>query len=337
MVREEDEPKKKSWFSRKKKSTPATSPRVPRPPSVMSHPSHHRKTSSSASTDDDLPPREAHTPSLATTDSRSTTPTPGDLGKDSQPSTPDVSHLPKHAGFDFSAIKDVIGKADLNPGELQVPAPNRFHAPPIPPPTLRSESAPPPIPEPSSPSPKPRSSLDMHDQPVAGPSSSRSDLSSTLARSMSLDNVHAEADDAEELTSVNAITPHARHEFQSFAAPPSLSFGSNDGSVWPAEPEGTRTPFGTSALGSFRERPTFTASSPSGFTPYGMSRTQDYFALPDSASMSFAGADGSITFSSSPSRTEPPDPWDIPSSSFGGYNAKKSSNTLNGNLNPWQS
>ncbi|KAF7317927.1 DUF726-domain-containing protein [Mycena kentingensis (nom. inval.)] len=36
------------------------------------------------------------------------------------------SKVPIHAGFDFAAIEDVLGKAELNPEDLKVPEPNPF-------------------------------------------------------------------------------------------------------------------------------------------------------------------------------------------------------------------
>lgn len=328
MVREEEEPKKRSWFSRKKKPTNG-SPHVSRPPSAASFPSHHRKTSSQSTlVDDDLPPREgkpvlSHS-EASTPVSPSRTPTIEDA---SDIGTPDVSHLPKTAGFDLTAIKEIIGKADLNPEELQMPAPTRFHAPSIPPPTHRSESAPPPIPEePSSPSPPiSRSPSQTHDHPVA--SSSRTDLSATLSRSMSLNDMKAGLDDDEELTSSSEKTPSAS---QTFRAPAPLAFGGSDASFWPSDPD-RLTPLAGGAFGTFGQSSLGTAR-PGGFAP----RPHDSaFAPPESAGISFGGADGSITFMPS-ARVEPPDPWNISSPSFGGYSSKKASSSLNVS-NPWQS
>lgn len=338
MVREEEEPKKRSWFSRKKKPTTAGS-QVSRPPSAASFPSHHRKTSSQSTlADDDLPPREGTPVSksgVSTPVSPSRTPTTVD-SPNAELDTPDIPNLPKTAGFDFAAIKDAIGKADLNPEELQMPTPSRFHAPSIPPPTQRSESAPPPIPEESSsPSPPiPRSPVISHDLPVAGSSSSRTDLSAALSRSMSLNDMKAEMGDEDDVTSSSEKTPSA---MQSFRAPPPLTFGSSDGSFWPAEPD-RLTPFDASPFNAFG-RESLSTSRPSALGSYGLlSRpNESFYPPPDSAALSFGGADGSITVMPSPAvRAEPSDPWNISSPSFGGYSSKKASSSLNVQ-NPWQS
>ena len=333
-MREDEEPKKRGWFSRKKKPTNA-SPRVSRPPSTASFPSHHRKTSSQSTLTDDLPPREGSPVSsqvtLSTPESPSRTPTVD--SPLSRPDTPEGSNLPKTAGFNLAAIKEAIGKADLNPEELQMPAPTPLHVPSVPPLTQRSESAPPPIPEPLPPSPSlPRSLIQSHDLPhLPSASSSRTDLSATLSRSMSLNDMKVGDDD---LTSSNEKTPSAAHAFR---PPPPLTFGSGDGSFWPAEPD-RPTPFDANPFSSFGRDP-FNTPRPTPFGEFGStSRPQEsLYPPPESAGLSFGGSDGSITFVPSPAvRTEPPDPWNISSPSFGGYSSKKTSNSLNV-ANPWQS
>lgn len=341
-MREEEEPKKRSWFSRKKK--PATSNQsVSRPPSAASFPSHHRKTSSQSTLDDDLPPREGQPVSAVPgADPSLATPIPGtpaaedvqgDIG------TPDAANLPKTAGFDFAAIKGILGESERDPAkELQMRAPSasHFQMPSIPAPTLRSESAPPPIPEESSsPSPPtPRSPSQAHDLPIAGPSSSRPDLSATLSRSLSLNDMRGQADD-DEMMSSSERTPSAH----TFRAPAPLAFGSTDGTFWPAEPD-RLAPFGTDSFGAYGREP-YTASRAS-FGSYGsVARPSDSLAFspPDteSSGLAFGGADGSITFVPSPSvRADPPDPWTTPAPAFGAYSAKKASSSLNVS-NPWQS
>ncbi|KAJ7894560.1 hypothetical protein B0H13DRAFT_2035994 [Mycena leptocephala] len=117
VEREEDKGKKKGWFSKKKEPTRPES--VSRPPSTVSV--HSR--ASSVTLNDDLPPR---------VDS----PLSAGASKGAGPSSPtkdaaDVdSKMPKHAGFDFGAIKDILGKADLNPDELKIPEANHPPSPP---------------------------------------------------------------------------------------------------------------------------------------------------------------------------------------------------------------
>ena len=296
--------------------------------------------------DDDLPPREgASTPTTSkstATASPSKPPTAaddGDLGS---------SELPAHAGFDFVAIKQVLGKSDLKPEEPQVPQPSRYPPPSIPPPTLRTESAPPPVPEPSSPAtPKARPSLDLQpnpreEEPVAGPSTSpRTDLSSTLSRSLSLNNV-PDAEEADMTSFGNSSSSLAA------SRQPVLSFGGNDGSVWPSqEPDPTPT------YGSFGGRyPLSTNSSAMGLTdvlsnPFAgasgglrsgalPSPSANPFASGGAPSLSFGGADGSISFptTTSPASTQPSrSPWALGNPY--GSGKKASSSTLD--LNPWQS
>ncbi|THH27236.1 hypothetical protein EUX98_g6953 [Antrodiella citrinella] len=122
VVKEEDlHPKKKSWFSLKKKPSMPSTPKVSRPPSSTSGSfQRHKKSSSSASTivDDDLPPRME-------------TPPPGYKEKDPIPETPtgeiteanaSTADLPAYAGFNLSAIKEVVVTAGTE--EKQVPAPS---------------------------------------------------------------------------------------------------------------------------------------------------------------------------------------------------------------------
>ncbi|RPD64652.1 DUF726-domain-containing protein [Lentinus tigrinus ALCF2SS1-7] len=346
VIREGEEKEKKGWFRRKKK-TSSTSQSISRPPSAASFGIAKKRTSeSSATDDDDLPPREgASTPTptkpavVQTPPKSPTAADDGDLGS---------SELPVHAGFDFAAIKQALGKSELEPGEPQVPQPSRFPLPPIQPPTLRTESAPPPVPEPSSPpTPKIRPSLDLPpiprvEEPVAGPSTSpQADLSSTLSRSLSLNNV-PDAEEAD-MTSFGTSASSLAASRQ-----PVLSYGGSDGSVWPSqEPDPTPT-YGAFAGGyalstNFSNMPsTDVLSNPFASASGGLragtlpSPSANPFASAGAPALSFGGADGSISFpttttpaSSQPSRS----PWDIANPY--GSGKKASSSTLD--LNPWQS
>ncbi|KAJ6606805.1 hypothetical protein B0H10DRAFT_2074448 [Mycena sp. CBHHK59/15] len=116
---------------------PTCAQSVSRPPSVNAFSKHSR--ASSVSLDEDLPPRVG-TPAPASGAGGSAAPGPASPAKDAPDNN---SKIPIHAGFDFNAIKDVLGEAERNPDELKIRADNQFPAPPIPSPTNRSESAPP--------------------------------------------------------------------------------------------------------------------------------------------------------------------------------------------------
>ncbi|KAI0688129.1 hypothetical protein BC835DRAFT_1285331 [Cytidiella melzeri] len=340
VVREEDEPKKRGWFSRRKKFS-TSSPRTSRPPGASS--SHHRQGSSQSVIDDDLPPREGRsatpTPSTPTTGTPQPASPAGDTEDDM--TLPGASHIPKHAGFDFKAIQEIIGKADLNPEELQIPAPSRFTAPVIPPPTLRSESAPPTKLESPLPTSRIRSSLDLHEEQMAGPSSSIGDSSPSLSRSMSLNDMRRELED-DEVTSTDEHTPSSS---QVFRVPPPLSLNGPDNLSWAAAADRTpsfaSSPFMGSPFtnGSHGSRPAYDALHPSGTGSYGLPRVPDNPFTPlDSAGLSFGSSDGSITFGFPPTSADtPPDPWKIAPPSFDSFGSRKSSNSFNVNSNPWQS
>ncbi|KAI0783157.1 DUF726-domain-containing protein [Abortiporus biennis] len=337
VIREgEENNKKKSWFSRKKKSNPSMS-QVSRPPSSATF-GHHRKTSSTSTGDDDLPPREVGSPSTAQS-TRTNTPTPGTPSGDIPdqarcPSTPD---LPIHAGFDFRAIKEVLGNTDLKAEEMKMPSPHPFHVPTIPPPTQRSESAPPPVPETPSPERTPTSRLSMdlpplpeNVEPIAGPSNSRHDLNSSFSRSLSLNNIRAEPED------VTSLGPAENGSFSSTSTlterAPTLSFGTSDGSLWPAPSEASDpfSNFHDRSLSSF-SRPNDPFKSNNPFIPSTLSNNS--FVTPEPAGLSFGGVDGSITFS--PVTRPERDPWNLPTPYGTNSAGKKSASTLN--LNPWDS
>ncbi|KAF9461932.1 hypothetical protein BDZ94DRAFT_1262538 [Collybia nuda] len=329
VEREEDKKKKKGWFSRKKgKSTPQAS--VSRPPTAV--PTTPRKSQSQASdsTDDDLPPRVQSGDSS----SPSSPAKPHDKGPSSGTSTPSTepgastSHLPIHAGFDFNAIKEVLGKAELNPEELEIQD-NPYQAPHIPPPTNRSESAPPS--HHFSPQ-APRSSLDPSlGAPVPGPSSPRADLPASFSRTMSLNDVHDDSSDSDEENFAQHISSYRSDNQSSYEdslftsttpRPSQLQMPSPDSFVkrnipsWPPSAESDSFSPGASStygapLSSFSAGLSQPAHNP--FASY---------APPDTG-LSFGSSDGSIT-----SLPITSDPWQI-SNDFG----KKKSSTFNSN--PW--
>lgn len=336
MEREEDQPKKRSWFSRKK--TDSSAVKVSRPPTASSYSSFHKKTNSASSADDDLPPREP-TPSLSSPPaSRSATPVLNTSKVDpptSEPGTPETA-IPKFAGFDLGAMKAVINDSERKPEELRVPAPTPSHAPPtLAPHPSRSESAPPSNPQPLSTSPRMQSTSTLYEHAAAGPSSSHHDLSSTLARSMSLNDVHAAESDEEDDVSLHDRRTPTRLQPSPTVTP---SYIGVHGSGWPGESDRGASSSSSYFTDSSRERMTFGGPPPDNPLRYGSSSSASRTMLSpqDSATLSFGGADGSITLSP-PIRRDAADPWDIAPPVFGGYNSKKTSSTLNLGLNPWQS
>ncbi|KAF7307618.1 hypothetical protein MIND_00557000 [Mycena indigotica] len=243
VEREEDKNKKSGWFSNNK--PPPRPQSVSRPPTASSFSKHHSSTEAASATAEDyeLPPRiDSPPPSYSPA---SPTKPQTDVEGESK------AQVPTHAGFDFAAIKDVLGKAELNPEELRMPEQNPFQAPHIPPPTYRSESAPPPLPTPPA-----------VERPLTP------ELATSLARSLSVNDVHEE-DETETET-----------ESEEEAAPPPIPAKASsfaDTSLWD-KPNPSQTSFGYAVN-----------ATPNPFASSTLS-----FGGPD-GSISFGGADGSIT------------------------------------------
>lgn len=124
--------KKKGWFSRWRKSSAGSSPaKVSRPSSGASFASSQIKPSKAHATEVELP--------LQT--QKEVSPNASEPNEAAARSNTDLS---KHAGFDLNAMQEIIGKAKLDPGDLQVQKLSQFTVPSTPPPTHRSESASPP-------------------------------------------------------------------------------------------------------------------------------------------------------------------------------------------------
>ncbi|KAJ7083377.1 hypothetical protein B0H15DRAFT_423801 [Mycena belliarum] len=284
IVEREEDKGKKGWFSKKKEHTRPQS--VSRPPSASTFSKHTRATSS---VDEELPPRigtpvgvSPSTPASPTTDS------------------PDLNpKIPVHAGFDFKAIKDVLGKAELNPDELKIPHENQFEAPPIPPPTNRSESEPPRLQTPTPDDDRP------HSNPPS-PSPSRADLPAAFGRSMSVNDVQDTDLDTDTDTDTEEPPPPPPDKPLAYLSPSTLSFGDASGSVW-------------------------SPSAPKAVPAFGFAASQNPFAsysaasyAPTDTGLSFGGANGSISFAPAA------DPWTIPNDLGAG---KKKSPAFN--ANPW--
>ncbi|KAJ7589643.1 hypothetical protein C8J56DRAFT_36979 [Mycena floridula] len=237
VVKEADEPKKRKWFGKNTDSSPSAS-RVSRPPSISSYPNLKNGLPRSSMDDPDLPPRlGTPAPASSAPPSRSGTPAPAEKEKEKEKEPA----IPVHAGFDFGAIKEMLGKAELDPEELKIPEPNEFVAPPIPPPTNRSESTPPSVEVPPQTPVYSRSlSLDVSppddsdEESVPGPTPISSATWGHSSQSNStLGAIPAFGASAATLNPF-ASPPNSAFSFGDFASPnPGLSFGGLDGSITP--------------------------------------------------------------------------------------------------------
>ncbi|KAF9449991.1 DUF726-domain-containing protein [Macrolepiota fuliginosa MF-IS2] len=150
VVREDEKQQKKSWFGRRKPSTQTQ--HASRPPTASSYakpkaPSTAESTAAPAGgaiatataatqddDDDDLPPRmespmgehKPRTSSDITASGSSTPRIPTTPTKSaSTPATEEdvaIAHIPKHAGFNLTAMRDIVGQAQERPSELDIPA-----------------------------------------------------------------------------------------------------------------------------------------------------------------------------------------------------------------------
>ncbi|KAG7100211.1 hypothetical protein E1B28_001986 [Marasmius oreades] len=318
VVREGEETAKKGWFSKKNKK-PSGSQNASRPPSTSSFSVQKKKQASDGRTsldavDEDLPPRistpsskEGPSASSSTSPSGTQTPVEDDPG----------SHIPKHAGFDFSAIKDVIGQTEENPEELKIPSGAVHVQPPtyLPPPPVNSTAPP-----------------TWDEEP------STADLTSSM-RSMSFTNGMTARDTQGEEDIVapppppipekdpypqktpsipspsipspsipSPSIPSPPMPYQSFPSAPVLSFGGNDGSIWsnPSPPMGYTNPFTSS-----------------------ISRSPN----PVDVGLSFGAADGKITSFGGGSTTN--ESWRIPSDLGLGKRKPPGSSPNTDYSNPW--
>jgi hypothetical protein len=291
VVREgEDIPKKKGWFSRNKTVPTPAAKTVSRPPSAARFPSMSLKRTSTAPhapEDDGLPPRlsKEGAQSAAGTDS------PSDAPRSSADGDGPTGVPAARAGFDFKAIKEVIGTVEREPGPPPTGQASPFAMPPIPPPSERSESVPPPMQRgavtmPAASASTHRASTDASSSSwsaeagstaaftPAMPSSSSSfpamdDLHGRFARSVSMSNMRArepEVDADMAMTSsplelASAANPSNGPTVRPLGATPALSFGGLDGSVWGA-PSTQESVIGSSAVsGPYGSQPRQASSS----------------------------------------------------------------------------
>nr|GAT51735.1 predicted protein [Mycena chlorophos] len=278
VEREEDKKKKAGWFGGSK--TPPRPQSVSRPPTASSFVRKPPTKAAVEDDDDELPPRiESPPPSSAKAEEAS-----------------EESKLPTKAGFDFAAIKDVLGKAELNEEELQVPAQNPFEPPHIPPPTNRSESAPPPS--------QSASTTPTMERPPSP------EFAASFARSMSVNDVHEPIpDDAGDDTETEdePVPPPLPEKA------PYLSFGeaaTASSSGWsPAAEVGGG--FGSQPRSFGYPAPSNPFASSDASLSFGASDGSISFGASD-GSISFGAGDGSLTHNAFATPASKTDSWTIP-------------------------
>lgn len=348
MVREEEKQKKKGWFGRRKSSTP-TPQHVSRPPTASSF-SKPKPTSTTASAttttvaggaagaatgtagnDDDLPPRmespvgdtKPRTSSDITTSGSATPRTPTTPSKKSTEEDAAVAHIPKHAGFDLEAMRKVIGQAQENPSELNIPS--TMH-------NTRSGNLSPPLPVP------PRSPVQTPmmeaKRSVSAPflggtaevsEDERKELAKEFARSFSLrdePDSSVPVERRQERTTPSA--PAYGFQEHSSSKVPTLTFGSEfDTPVWGSSPPSTRE---TATHNPFAMSSQSLSLNDYSYGGFGSSR----FGVGADTGLSFGAADGTITsanMNGSGGAFAGSDPWAVPES------GKKSSAGFGSN--PW--
>lgn len=321
VVREGE--KKKSGFSLfGRKETPS---KVSRPPEVHSHSmSRSESMNSSTTTEDvDLPPRTSN--DVATSPDQKT-------------------NLPKYAGFDFQAIKEAIGEEGIDVQKIPVPHPGPSGPVVDPVSTLAlarpaqpldlSESAPPLTNTP----PGPIRTLEPPDTPtppvVRLSHDDTTALPSTFSRSLSLNDLpEGETEKASTSSPVSPTAPTPNPLRETFANPyrqtPTdsntsvLSFGSAGGDIWVSGATPSQLTFGRVDGTIFGD-----TSNPYGnYSPpslYGLRNESavggESNAFADAATLTFGGADGSISNASgdhwkpkpitSEHKKYTPNPWD---------------------------
>jgi hypothetical protein len=248
---------------------------------------------------------------------------------------PSDAELPKHAGFDLTAMKKIIENAELDPAELHLQDPGKYPVPPIPPPISRSESAPSPLHESPSTTPVMRSSLQLGPEPESGAGpSSHTDINAAFQRSMSMNNLDEEPEPVMPSTRSQPSQAILQDGFgaTSSSTPrpsgPSVLSSADSDSKWPADSVSKPDSHGSST-------DTFAFANRNGsVTPFGSSYSLPHNPFADfssqsvgpssqSAGLSFGGADGSIT----PHAEAERDPWHSrpPQTKVSGYSS-----------NPWQ-
>ena len=326
VIREaEDKKGRFSLFGRKKETTLK---RVSRPPGVHSHsiPRTESTSSSTAVADDDLPPRASN---------------------DSATSTNEKEIIPKYAGFDFQAIKETIGKEDLDVEKIPVPRPGPG-GPGVEPVSTTALARPPQPLERSESAPPPTNSLygsitaieppDTPTLPIGQfPRDSTAEISPALLRSLSLDDLPKNENQKNSVSSsISPIvpTPHPVHgpftnthrQTSTNSDMSTLSFGSAGGDIWASgAPTSTDTQltFGRADGTIFDGHSNPYGNHPS-LTSYrfnnGSANGDEPDALAVATTLTFGGADSSATQAAEDSwKPNPirsgqkkwtPNPWD---------------------------
>ncbi|TRM70598.1 hypothetical protein BD626DRAFT_564212 [Schizophyllum amplum] len=328
VVREDEPKRKRGWFTKKE----TEQKRVSRPPGATSH--HVKKPPKSAGAavpedDDELPPREgAMSPSTPQSSTpQSSTPQPStplperesmDSQADSGTSTP-AKLPPKTAGFDFAAMKEMIGQVE-DDSPSTPPA-----APMIPPAANRTVS----MPSARAPPLSPTSQSGLRQVRTPEPDA---ELSAGM-RSMSVNDMNDRESDDD--VSDRGVGP-SRSAFTS----PSMTSLAGWGSTFDAGRGVAASPYATfgASQQSLASNP-FAVSQQSLASPFADPPRPSFGA--GAPGLTFGSADGGLTFGAadgtimtSPEYAPPPpplaDPWRVPADLGSG---KKRTDTFSSN--PW--
>jgi len=283
IVVRDNEPKKKGWFSRKSKSSKLPQ-KVSRPPGASNFIKKPPK-SREGTLDDELPPRlDDGAP-----------PPASEKSSVAESVDAEQTDLPVHAGFDFNAIKAVIGEAGINEGEVRVPQIAPLPVPPVPPPSQQSESESVPRPLHRTPSTPSLPSPDLPPASQGGVSESRHDLTSHFTRSMPLNSLHDSGEpgkgDSRLLRPEKSPITHRTSD--PTLLPPSVN--SDAAAAWPPNDTSGAFAHQTQAL-------SFGDTAPASMA-YGSSTKDLYSDFITPSGLSFGDVDGLVTL---PSIT---DPW----------------------------
>ena len=336
MMKDNETTQNKGWFGRKRKSvTPPQ--KVSRPPSASSFTPYRRKSQVPEvnENDEDLPPREEFPERTGSPGSPSQQIEKGIEAEETADGSGDAVEpapaVPLHAGFDLSAIKDVLresketdGGKTLSPALSLSPVPEHM----IPPasPITRSGSAPPYT---SMHHPHSHSQL-SHNLTTggdAGEDGTPDDLTPTFSRSFSFVDTPSTARNKDFTSVNNTLVPDVPTTHPLSSNSPQLSFGSYDGSIWQSSSTDVYQP-GTAAL---TQSPSLLGEGRGNGSYSHLSSSPSINPFVSRSSLQFAGPGGTIGDDPPTTIVSPPnheaDPW----SSF--TRGKKPINGLNSN--PW--
>ena len=306
MVKGEEDEKKRSWFfGRTKKAGNVDSGYVSRPPSATSFPrrasvAKERKTSLEAIADDELPPRvDLTSAAVAGGGLNAATISPTAAPKERESLD---AQLPARAGFDFAAIKHIIGSSE---GDDKAAAKNGV---------AREEDS---------------SKLKVGDR-----------LTSLFHRSSSSSSLAAAEEEKEDRhPQINHREDEEFGGFETASSTPNLTFADHIGSAWG---EGTVRPPPFSPLASVSTSHLTSGRIPSPSSSprisYGIPSSPITPSTPGShfmpSSLSFGGADGSISVSPR-SESARRDPWSTPLTLDYALEGRKRPANTGFDPNPW--